>query len=232
MFRDALFLLFNLTCIWVVLKGLSKYQIPLKTLAIIIATWLVFLVVLSVSGFLNNFSTFPPRIMLVLLIPLLILIWFLVSKHSNQVVTRVSPIWIVKMQVFRVVVELFIWWAYLQQDLPVQMTFEGRNFDILVGLTAPPVAMQWLKTGKEKPWLVLTWNILGLMVLLNIIVTAILSMPTPNQYFFNEPANTLVARFPWVYLPGILVTLAIALHLISIRQMIQMIKGLPVEQAS
>ena len=231
MLRDALFLLFILTCVWIVLKGLSKYEIPLKTVTIVITIWVLVLAALSISGFLNDFSNFPPRIMLVLIIPLLVLIWFVLSKHTNAVVNKVPAEWMVKMQSFRILVELFIWWAYLQKDLPIQMTFEGRNFDILVGLTAPLVAMLWLKQGREKPMLVLIWNILGLLVLLNIVVTAVLSMPTPNQYFFNEPANTLVGRFPWVYLPGIFVTLAIALHLISIRQMAQLTIGQPLSHA-
>ena len=225
MIRDGLFLLFILSCVWVILKGFSNYHIPLKKLTTVIALWVIFLAVLSLSGFLNDFSTFPPRMMIVLIIPLLVLIWFVLSSHSNDVVAKMPPAWIVKMQSFRIVVELFIWWAYLQKDLPIQMTFEGRNFDILVGLTAPLVANLWLKPGKEKSGLVLTWNILGLLILLNIVVTAILSMPTPKQYFFTEPANTLVAGFPWVYLPGIFVSLAIALHLISIRQMAVLLKA-------
>ena len=224
MIRDALFVLFNLGCIWIVLKGFAKYQVPVKKLAVVIAIWLFLLLGLSVSGFLSDFSGFPPRMMLVLAIPLLTLIWVAISRHSNEITSKVPAPWMVKMQGFRVIVELFIWWAYLGQDLPVQMTFEGRNFDILVGLTAPLVAMLWLKSGSEKPGWVLVWNILGLMVLLNIVVIAVLSMPTPMQKFFNEPANTLVGGFPWVLLPGILVSLAIALHLLSIKQMIQMMK--------
>ena len=224
MLRDALFFTFVLVCIWTVLKGFSRYQLPVKKIALVIAIWMVILLGLGASGFLADFSSFPPRIMLVLIVPLIALIWMVTSRHSDGIVNKVPASWVVKMQVFRVFVELFIWWAYLDQDLPVQMTFEGRNFDILVGLTAPLVAILWLKPGKEKPGWVLAWNILGLVILLNIVVTAVLSMPTPIQYFFNEPANTLVGGFPWVLLPGILVALAVALHLISIKQMIRMLR--------
>jgi len=129
------------------------------------------------------------------------------------------------MQGFRVMVELFLWWAYIDHVVPVQMTFEGRNFDILVGLSAPLVQLWWLKPHKQLPLAVLIWNIVGLMMLFNIMVVAVLSMPTPMQYFFNEPSNTVVATFPWVLLPGILVALAFALHLLSIKQMIKMMKA-------
>ena len=192
---------------------------------VIISIWLVILLFLSLSGFLADFSTFPPRMGIVLLVPMVSLIWFISSKHADVVISRIPADWIVKLQGFRVVVELFIWWAYLDSSLPVQMTFEGRNFDILVGLTAPLVALWWLKSDQERSRYVLIWNIFGLLLLFNIVIVAVLSMPTPKQIFFNQPDNTLVAGFPWVLLPGILVALAFGLHLISIKQMLKMMKS-------
>jgi hypothetical protein len=35
----------------------------------------------------------------------------------------------------------------------------------------------------------------------------------------NEPANTLVAQFPFILLPGVLVPLAYTLHIFSLRQL-------------
>jgi hypothetical protein len=162
--------------------------------------------------------------MLVMLVAFTVIVWFVVSRQSNNLLSRVPASWIIKMQGFRIIVELFLWWAYLDQVVPVQMTFEGRNFDILVGLSAPLVSLWWLKPNNQRLRWVLIWNIVGLILLFNIVVIAVLSMPTPMQYFFNEPANTVVATFPWVLLPGILVSLAFALHLLSIKQMINMMK--------
>lgn len=225
MFRDVLFFLFTMGCIWIVLKGLSKHHLPVRKFLVVVSSWILVLLILGVSGFLSDFSNLPPRVMLVLVVPVVVLIWFILSVRSNETVNKIPASWIVRMQGFRVIVELFIWWAYQDQDLPVQMTFEGRNMDILVGLSAPLVALWWLKPGKERPGLVLGWNIIGLLILLNIVVIALLSAPTPLQRFFNEPANTIVATFPWVLLPGILVALALGLHLISIKQMIGMMKS-------
>ncbi len=224
MFRDLLFLVFTLSCIWIVLKGLSKYQVPSRKFLVIVSVWILLLSLLSLSGLLNDFSNFPPRMMLVMLVPFTLIVWFVVSRQSNNLLSRVPASWIIKMQGFRVIVELFLWWAYLDQVVPVQMTFEGRNFDILVGLSAPLVSLWWLKPSNQRLQWVLIWNVVGLILLFNIVVVAVLSMPTPMQYFFNEPANTVVASFPWVLLPGILVTLAFALHLLSIKQMIKMMK--------
>jgi len=55
-------------------------------------------------------------------------------------------------------------------------------------------------------------------LLVNVLVIAVLSMPTPLRVFHNEPANTLLAYFPYIYLPGVLVPLAYTLHIFSLRQ--------------
>jgi hypothetical protein len=36
----------------------------------------------------------------------------------------------------------------------------------------------------------------------------------------NEPANTIVAQFPFIYLPGVLVVLAFVFHVFSLRQLL------------
>ena len=206
------------------LKGLSIYQVPIKKLLIVLSIWILLLMVLGFSGVLNDFSSFPPRMILVLIVPMLAIVWFTATGSSDDFLSKMPAAWIVKMQGFRVIVEIFIWWAFIDKLLPIQMTFEGRNFDILVGLSAPLVAFWYLKEDKKKPLWVLIWNILGLILLFNIIIIAVLSMPTPKQYFFDGPANTIVATFPWILLPGILVMLAFALHLLSIKQMLRMLK--------
>jgi uncharacterized membrane protein len=102
--------------------------------------------------------------------------------------------------------------------IPELMTFEGRNFDILTGILALPVGYLLVKRKTYAPKLAVAFNVLGLLLLTNILVIAVLSMPTPIRYFMNEPANTIVTKFPIVWLPGLLVPLAYTLHILSIRQ--------------
>ena len=68
--------------------------------------------------------------------------------------------------------------------------------------------------------LAVVFNIMGMLLLLNILVIAILSMPTPIRYFMNEPSNTLVAQFPFILLPAVLVPLAYTMHIFSLRQLL------------
>jgi hypothetical protein len=99
------------------------------------------------------------------------------------------------------------------------MTFEGRNWDILVGLTAPLVAL--VLTRKPLLGFAKLWNIAGLLILGNIVGVALLSAPLPFRVFLNEPANTIIAEFPFVWLPSVLVPIAYTLHLLSWRQLMR-----------
>jgi hypothetical protein len=43
-------------------------------------------------------------------------------------------------------------------------------------------------------------------------------MPTPLRKFPGQPDAGILAHFPLIYLPGLLVPLAYSLHIFSIRQ--------------
>ena len=96
------------------------------------------------------------------------------------------------------------------------MTFEGRNFDVIAGLTGPFIAYLFNKNRT----VMIAYNFMGLALLLNIVVIAVLSIPTPFRVFMNEPANTIVAYFPIVLLPAFLVPLAYTLHFFSLKQLL------------
>lgn len=181
--------------------------------------WTAFVSILSLAGTLSDFSGMPPRLFMVLIVPVIMIIVVMNAKATSEILQQIQPRALISLQVFRVFVEILLWGLFTQNLLPVQMTFEGRNFDILVGLTAPFVA--WLyQHQKISRTLVIIWNFAGLLLLLNIVTIAILSMPTPMRVFLNDPANTIVAEFPIVWLPGLLVPLAYWLHLLSLKQLL------------
>jgi hypothetical protein len=185
----------------------------------LLGAWVFFISYFSLRGFFADFTGFPPRMAIVFVVPLVTIIALMFSKRFKEILLHVPPEKIIRLQVFRVFVEILLWLLLLQNLLPIQMSFEGRNFDILTGLTAPFVAW-YVATRKWSPALLMAWNAAGLMLLFNIMIIAILSMPTPIRYFRNDPANTIVTTFPFIWLPGLLVPLAYALHAFSIRQIL------------
>ena len=187
---------------------------------LVLTVWTVLLLVLSYNGFFSQFETLPPRPALILLIPLPIVLIIAFSGKGTQLLRSLPPQWVVWIQSFRIAVELLLLLAFLKNLLPVQMTFEGMNFDILSGIFALPVGFLLARKKSYATRLAIAYNVIGILLLLNILVIAVLSMPTPFRYFMNEPSNTLVAQFPFILLPGILVPIAYTMHIFSLRQLL------------
>ncbi len=231
LFTQAGFIVLTLLCYGVVLVELKK-ALPNTSFTIerkqriwnialgSIVFWLVVTSVLSLSGFIQDFSTVPPKLFIVLIIPLPAILWVTFSAVGKEVLRVIPPQKIIRLQTFRVIVELLIWLSFIQNLLPVQMTFEGRNFDVLSGLTAPVIAYFCFTRQSLSRSVAIVWNVLCMGLLLNILTVAILSMPLPFRVFMNEPANTIVTHFPFVWLPGFLVPLAYGLHFLSLRQLL------------
>lgn len=187
---------------------------------IVLGIWIVLISALAISGFLSHFDSFPPRIMITLLPPLIAMLIFTARSGSLKKLLQAIPVqWLLYLQGFRLIVEIMLWYQYELGLTPIQMTFEGRNFDILAGITGPIMGYLYSKNPKSMRLPTLIWNFVGLALLLNILVVALLSFPTPIRYFMNEPANYLVTEFPFVWLPGILVTIAYSMHFFSLKQL-------------
>jgi hypothetical protein len=227
---DFLWPLLTLICIIVILTGLNaalkrttwekrqRQKILIGT-TVAIAMWIALLLILSFNGFFADFSKLPPRPALAVLIPLPFVLLIAFSKKGTQLLRSVPSHWIVYLQSFRIVVELLLLFAFMAGKLPVQMTFEGRNIDVVTGVLALPVGYLLARKRTYAAKLAIAFNIVGILLLLNILVIAVLSMPTPLRYFMNEPSNTLVAQFPFILLPGVLVPVAYSLHIFSLRQL-------------
>ena len=181
-------------------------------------TWLAVSGGLAASGTLS-FGSRPPT-MLIFLPLATALTFFVAYGRIGSLLLRLAPAWLIGFQVFRVPVELFLAQMYHAGILPVQMTYEGMNFDILSGLTALPIA--WLhQRGKLPKVALLVWNLVCLGLLITIVSVAILSAPVPFRMFLNPPANTVVTGFPFIWLPAILVQAALFGHLLVFRYLRQ-----------
>jgi hypothetical protein len=134
------------------------------------------------------------------------------------------PAWPIALQAFRIGVELVLFGFHATGRAPVQVTFEGRNLDILVGLTAPLVAW-WVARGRATQWAVIAWNILGAGVLANTVAVVVTSTPGPLHLDWAGAPFTEILRWPLVWLPAFLAPLAVLLHVASLRQALSLARG-------
>lgn len=185
-----------------------------------VALWLAVSGALAARGALSDFTRVPSPMLLLAAASGLITVGLACSPLGARLGLGLPLAWLIGFQAFRVPVELMLDLLYHAGAAPVQMSFEGRNFDIISGLTALPVA--WLAArGRLPEWGLQLWNLLSLGLLLNIVVIAILSMPLPVRLFFNEPANTIVTTWPFVWLPVFLVQAALFGHLLIFRRLLR-----------
>jgi len=188
---------------------------------VVIMAWLIFSLIMASSGFLTDYSALPPRLLLIVIPPPVFLLLLFLSKQFTDLTEQFNVFWLVYAQSFRILMEFILWLLYRYNAIPVQMTFDGRNFDLLVGISAPFIAYYCFV---KKTWpikIALYWNFAGLILLLNIVVVALLSTPYPFRQFMNEPANTIVFYFPFIWLPAFVVPFALLLHLIAIRRLLK-----------
>ena len=190
-----------------------------RTLLVLLA-WLLLQGAVGLSGFYTVANTLPPRMALLLGPPLVGIGLLFGTASGRRYVAGLRLEALMLLHMVRVPVELVLLGLYLHGAVPRLMTFEGRNWDILAGLTAPVVyyfAFRAKHLGRRG---LLWWNVLGLASLLNIVVNALLSVPSPLQRFAFEQPNVAILHFPFVWLPGGVVPLVLLAHLSAIQRLL------------
>ena len=180
---------------------------PTRTLAASVAAgmivWLGAAAALAQSGVLSDWTARPPRWPL---LPLTALGTFVLLGRTltfRRLLAEVPPWQPVALQTFRVGVELAFWRLHAEGVVPVQITFEGRNFDALVGLTAPVVAAG-IASGRFGPRMTIAWNLFGLAMLVNAIGTVATSTPGPLHLDWPGEPFTAIATWPVIWVPAFL----------------------------
>lgn len=190
--------------------------------AIILTFWLTLQAVVTVFGLYHAYlMSVPPKILLFGLLPTLLTIIFLFATPSGRkFIDNLSLKYIHWLHAVRLPVEFVLLWLFLYQAGPQLMTFEGRNFDILSGITAPIVAYLGFTKQILNKNLILAWNFICLGLLLNVVINGLLAAPTPMQQFAFDRPNLAVFYFPFSWLPTFVVPVVLFCHLVAIRQLI------------
>ncbi len=180
--------------------------------------WIALTGALAHLNLLSDFSRTPSPVGWLILFIFVVSTTFVLCPFGADA-ARATPIaWLIGFQSFRIVVEILLHQGYLAGFVPPQMTWEGRNWDILTGLTAVPVA--YFAARQTLPrWAAVVWNLGGFALLINIMAVSMLSTPSPLRLFQNEPANTFIAQFPYIWLPTVLVPTAWVGHLLLFRRL-------------
>lgn len=212
----AVFVLTLIATLYVFYKATQKS----KGFMVVVSIWLSIQSIIGFLGFYMVSNTNPPRFQLLLLPPLLFIIVQFLTKKGRLFIASLDLKVLTIIHIVRIPVEMVLYWLFVARYVPEQMTFEGRNFDVISGITAPLIFYFGFVTKRLNKYLIITWNILCLGLLFNIIINAILSSPSRFQQFGFEQPNVALLHFPFMFLPAFIVPVLLFSHFVSIRQFI------------
>jgi hypothetical protein len=212
------FLIFVAALVMLLVIGIVRYLPRRYRMPSLVglAAWVVYGGLLGYGGVIGNTALVPPGLAY-LLVPIVLFVMFMARSRIGETVALSVPLWLlIGAESFRVVVELFLHQLWLNGQIPKMMTFHGANFDIAIGVSAPIVA--WLlATHRISGRIALTWNVIGIAMLANVVIRGVLTSPGALHLISTEVPNAAIGTFPFTFIPGLMVPLALVLHVLSIR---------------
>ncbi|MEM8510245.1 MAG: hypothetical protein AAF717_20595 [Bacteroidota bacterium] len=213
-FIDILFI-FLVTIVLIQFYRATKSKLLIGTVLLIALVQSL----LSINGFFMKSDTLPPRTLLIFLPGIVAIVTFFSTKRGKEETKKIDLEQYTYLFSFRFFVELFIFALFFYGTMPESMTYEGRNFDILAGLTAPFIAYYGLRKRRIHKKHIVLWNVIALLLVIQVATTGILSAPsTIQQISFDQP-NIAALNFPYILLPGILVPIVVFGHLLAIKKL-------------
>ena len=190
---------------------------------LVLMIWLIIQAGLAIGNVYSSDTTsVPPKILLFGVVPMLLTIILLfITKKGGLFIDSLPLKNITWLNIIRIPVELVLLELFIHKAVPQLMTFEGRNFDVLSGITAPFVAYFGFTKKVLNRKIILAWNFICLALLANIVINAVLSAPFFLQRFAFDQPNIAILYFPFNWLPAFIVPVVLFGHLVSIRQVIR-----------
>lgn len=182
--------------------------------------WIFLISILTFNGFFREFSN-PPRIFLFVGFTVVLILSLLAYKRTRSFLNKMPLATLTYIHIIRVPVEMVLLWLGISGAIAMDMTFEGSNFDIISGITAPFVGV-FMISGRSKNRIgAIIWNVLALGLLFHIVVMAISYSP----YFYEQVVggqaqNIAIFYFPFVLLPTVVVPIVLFAHLVSLNQLL------------
>lgn len=194
--------------------GTGKNKKSLITLSF----WIFVVGLISYNDFFKNTSAFPPRFIFIPLASISLSVFLFKTVAKNEISSK----YLLAIHAIRLPVEIGLHQLFLQKKVPLLMTFNGWNYDIVIGISAIVLLSYSYLTKREIPKLFfMLWNIIGIFFLLWIVIIAILSSPSSFQKLAFDQPNIAILEFPFTFLPTCIVPLVFLSHFLLLKKMNQ-----------
>jgi hypothetical protein len=218
-----LILLAVLSGLWLALRRtrLSQGERTSAWLAVVIPllAWFALVWNLAASGVFQARPGVTSPIPIAVAVPVLIGLFGLMRSRRIATALDAAPLsWLIALQVYRVIGGNFvILWLY--GAVPGVFAVPAGVGDMLVGLSAIPVALYLAAGLPGGTALAVAWNIFGIADLVNALTLGFLTSPGPLQQFAHDLPNLLTTAYPTVMTPAFAVPLSFILHGLSLWQL-------------
>ena len=186
--------------------GFGEDALARVRVAAVFAAWFLLVTMLAASEVLHDqHGVGVISLGLMVLLPMVILsVIVLRSVRLHEAFLKVPLALLIGVNTIRILGVVFLV-LYAAGRLPGPFAPVAGWGDILVGLTAAPLA--WF--AHKKPWharpVVWAWNALGLADLVAAVSLGATSAPGPLRLIFAEPGTAMMSTLPWLLIPGFLV---------------------------
>jgi hypothetical protein len=207
----SVFVLFSLIMLGIVLFSLKKIKASKKYFLSVVG-YLIIFSALVLSGTVKE-HVIP-------LVPLLFLSVIVCSSllamsTAGRSLSQIYPLaFLVGFQGFRLFLELILHHWVNIGTIPSTMTWRGQNWDIAAGLISI-FAIPFVNKNIKLAWFT---QVLGLILLLNVLRVVVLSSPFPFSWAMENPLQ-LIMYFPYALIGPLFVGAALCVHLITIRKL-------------
>lgn len=197
----------------------EKNNAPVITTTFV-AIWLFIITILSLQGFFLDFDFRPPKLFIFLGILMLIIIGLFAFPRTRVIIAQMPITTLTYLHIVRVPVEIVLWWLFIHGAVAESMTFQGVNYDILSGISAPFAGLFLVGMKSKSKLAAIIWNVLTLGLLVNIVSRAIQATPYFHNPLMDAQPNIAVFYFPYVLLPLFVVPVVFFCHIASFYQLI------------
>ncbi len=171
---------------------------------------------LAFKGFFQDFDSTPPRLFLFVGPTFIIIFILLLVPASRRALKKMPVTTLTYIHIVRIPVELCLWWLFAAGLVAQEMTFEGANYDIIAGISAPFAGVFLVGKKSSNRMAAIAWHLICLGLVLNIVIRSVALSP----YFYDgsgsELQNLAVFEFPFVWLPTFVVPAVIFCHLTAL----------------
>jgi CRISPR-associated Cas5-like protein len=196
----------------------SAFQ-PTNRTKIVLVVYVALLWSLLVLGgsLLGTFAKSPLVFYLTVGVPIIVFVGgYLLSEAFRRFVRSLvgDPFSITVLQTYRVIgVSMAI--GALRNALPAVFGLSAGFGDLFIGMTAPLAALAWAAGGRRGLVVLMLWNVLGLLDLINAVSTGVLAGLTTSGPVTMAPMRL----YPFSLIPGFGVPLAFLLHFTGLAQL-------------